>query len=146
MVFYLMGFETEPNDIQQIMIVLSYMRGDNTTGRFADLYAQEQMLGRQTFEKFAESLEETFLPKEMKREAERKLMALKQGQKDTVSDFFVRMKHLTIEAGYDTKAQARLLICITRDGVHNEIVEYVERSNPGLFESESLAKWEKALT
>ena len=82
----------------------------------------------------------------MKREAERKLMALKQGQKDTISDFFVRMKHLTIEAGYDTKAQAQLLICITRDGVHNEIVEYVERSNPDLFESESLAKWEKALT
>ena len=66
MVFYLMGFETEPNDVQQIMIVLSYMRGDNAAGRFADLYAQEQMLGRQTFEKFAESLEETFLPKEMK--------------------------------------------------------------------------------
>ena len=146
MVFYLMGFETEPSDVQQIMIVLSYMRGDNAAGRFTDLYAQEQRLGHQSFKKFAESLEETFLPKEMKREAERKLMVLKQGQKDTVSDFFVRMKHLTIEAGYDTTAQARLLIRITRDGVHNEIVEYVERSNPNLFETESLAKWEKALT
>ena len=82
----------------------------------------------------------------MKREAEQKLMALKQGQKGTVSYFFVRMKHLTIEAGYDTKAQARLSIRITRDRVRNEIVKYVERSNPDLFESESLTKWEKALT
>ena len=40
MVFYLMGFENAPNDVQQIMIVLSYMRGDNAAGRFADLYAQ----------------------------------------------------------------------------------------------------------
>ena len=45
MVFYLMGFENTPNDVQQIMIVLSYMRGDNAAGRFADLYTQEQRLG-----------------------------------------------------------------------------------------------------
>ena len=144
--FYILGFKNPPTDLQQIMIVISYMRGDNATCRFADLYAQEQMLGRHTFEKFAELMEDTFLPKEQKWEAEWKLMVLKQGQKDTVSDFFVRLKHLTIEAGYDTKAQAWLLICITCDGVCNEIVEYVERSNLDLFESESLSKWEKALT
>ena len=144
--FYILGFESPPTDIQQIMIVISYMREDNTAGRFADLYAQEHQLSRHMFEKFAEIVEDTFLPKELKREAERKLMVLKQGQKDTVFDFFVRLKHLTIEAGYDTKAQARLLIRITQDGVHNEIMEYVERSNPDLFKSESLSKWERALT
>ena len=73
-------------------------------------------------------------------------MALKQGPKDSVSEFFIRLKQLTLEAGYDTCVQRQLLIHLTRDGVRNEVVKYVERSNPDLFESESLAKWETALT
>ena len=61
-----MGFENLLTDTQSIMIVISYMRGDNVAGRFADLYAQENQLGRHLFEKFVELLEDTFLPKEMK--------------------------------------------------------------------------------
>ena len=143
-----MGFENMPTDEQKIMIAISYMRGDNAAGRFADLYAQEVDfdMDAQTFEEFAKKVGETFLPKEIRREAERKLMALKQGPKDSVSDFFIRLKQLTLEAGYDTRVQGRLLIHLTRDSVRNEVVEYVERSNPDLFESESLAKWETALT
>ena len=30
--------------------------------------------------------------------------------------------------------------------MRNEVVEYVERSNPNLFNSESLVKWETSLT
>ena len=144
--FYILGFESQPTNMQQIMIVISYMRGDNAARRFTDLYAQEHHLGQHTFEEFSDLLAETFLPKELKWEAEQKLMVLKQGQKDTVSDFFIKLKHLTIEAGYDMRTQARLLICIPHDGVRNKIIEYVERSNPDLFEAESLLKWEKALT
>ena len=73
-------------------------------------------------------------------------MTLKQGQKDMVADFFMRLKHLTVEASYNTHDQARLLICIMHDGVQNEVVKYVEQSNPDLFDSGSLDKWEKALT
>ena len=40
-------------------------------------------------------------------------MALKQGPKDSVSDFFIRLKQLTLEAGYDTRVQGRLLIRLT---------------------------------
>ena len=40
-------------------------------------------------------------------------MALKQGPKDLVSDFFVRLKQLTLEASYDTRVQGRLLIRLT---------------------------------
>ena len=148
LLFYLMGFENMPTDEQKIMIAISYMRGDNAAGRFADLYAQEVDFDTdaQTFDEFTKKVGETFLPKEIRREAERKLMALKQGPKDSVSDFFVRLKQLTLEAGYDTRVQGRLLIRLTRDGVRNEVVEYVERSNPDLCESENLAKWETALT
>ena len=39
-------------------------------------------------------------------------MTLKQGQKDTVMDFFMKLKQLTVEAGYDNQNQAHLLIRI----------------------------------
>ena len=102
-----MGFENTPTDEQKIMIAISYMRGDNAAGRFADLYAQEVDfdMDAQTFEEFIKKVGETFLPKEIRREAERKLMALKQGPKDSVSDFFIQLKQLTLEAGYDTHVQ-----------------------------------------
>ena len=146
MTFYLLGFESPPSDFQKMMIVISYMRGGNAAGRFVDLYALEHQPGEYTFDEFTNILIETFLPKELKREAEQKLMTLKQGQKDTVTDFFIKLKQLTIEAGYDTRNQARLLICITCDGIQNEVIEYVERSNLDLFNLESLDKWEKVLT
>ena len=72
-------------------------------------------------------------------------MTLKQ-KKDTVSDFFIWLKHLTVKAGYDTRDQACLLIHITYDGVQNEVIKYVERSNPDLFNLKSLNKWKKVLT
>ena len=92
---------TENHDSNQLQ------RGDNAAGRFADLYAQEVDfdMDAQTFKEFTKKVGETFLPKEIRQEAERKLMALKQGPKDLVSDFFVRLKQLTLEAGYDTRVQ-----------------------------------------
>ena len=64
--FYILGFKNQPTDMQQIMIMISYMRGDNAAGRFADLYAQEYHPGQHMFEKFSDLLAETFLPKELK--------------------------------------------------------------------------------
>ena len=74
-------------DEQKIMIAIGYMRGDNTAGRSANLYAQEVDFDTDTqmFEEFAKKVGETFFPKEIRQEAERKLMALKQGPKDSVA-------------------------------------------------------------
>ena len=60
------------------MIAISYMRGDNAAGRFADLYAQETdfNIDVQTFKVFAKKVGETFLPKEIRQTAERKLKVM----------------------------------------------------------------------
>lgn len=39
LIFYLMGFEKMPTNEQKIMMAISYIREDNTTRRFTDLYA-----------------------------------------------------------------------------------------------------------
>lgn len=39
---YFAGFDNEPNDAQKILMTLSYMKGNNVAGRFADLYVQQQ--------------------------------------------------------------------------------------------------------
>lgn len=70
MSFYLLGFEAQPSDFQQIMIFISYMREDNAAGGFTDLYTLEHHLGEHTFEEFEDLLAESFLPKELKREVE----------------------------------------------------------------------------
>ena len=60
------------------MIAISYMRGDNAAGRFADLYAQETDfdIDVQTFKVFAKEVGEIFLPKEIGQTAERKLKVM----------------------------------------------------------------------
>ena len=60
------------------MIAISYMRGDNAAGRFADLYAQETDfdIDVQTFKVFAKEVGEIFLPKEIEQTAERKLKVM----------------------------------------------------------------------
>ena len=35
---YIAGFEREPSSYQQILLILSYMNGDNAAGRYADLF------------------------------------------------------------------------------------------------------------
>lgn len=66
--FYLMGFKNMPTDEQKIMIAISYMRDDNATGRFTNLYAQEVDfdMDTQMFEQFAKKVGKIFLPKEIR--------------------------------------------------------------------------------
>ena len=116
LLFYLMGFENTPTDEQKIMIAISYMRGDNTAGRLADLYTQEVDfdMDAQTFKEFTKKVGETFLPKEIRWEAEQKLMALKQGPKDSVSDFFIRLKQLTLQSKDDSLFDSPEMVCKMR--------------------------------
>ncbi|KAI9569418.1 hypothetical protein HD554DRAFT_2171219 [Boletus coccyginus] len=80
----------------------------------------------------------------IQRIAEGKLFKLRQ-DKETVEDFVVHMRQLILEAGYDTNTYSRFLINILRNGIRNEVVEFVERSQPELINSHSFAQWESAL-
>ena len=141
---FIAGHRKAPTDRQKVILVLSYMTGDNAAGRFADLYNRERRIGTESFDNFAAKLRFAFRPAAIQRKAEKELLGLRQG-KEAVEDFVVRMKHLIIEAEYDLVDHSRLLINILRTGVHNDVVEYVERSQPALLDSHSFTDWELAL-
>jgi len=147
LILYLAGYEHPPSSSQKIMITLSYMRGDNAAGRFADLYAiQHQSDFRDiSWAGFCNELDTMFFPVALRRQAEQKLLVLKQNKSETVSDFFVRMKQLIAEAEYSTEHNGRTLINVARTGLKNEVVELVERSQPELIDSDDFEQWERSL-
>jgi len=83
---YLAGFEEEPFDRQKVLIILSYMKGQNAAGQWADLYVTQGLNSVHSFDEFAEQLKKVFQPLDIWRNAEKCLLALKQG-KETVEDF-----------------------------------------------------------
>ena len=141
---YLAGFEEEPSDRQKVLIILSYMKGQNAAGRWADLYVTQGLNAVCSFDEFVDQLKKTFQPPDIRRNAEKCLLALRQG-KETVEDFMTRLKQLVIEAEYNVAHHSRLLINIMRNGIHNETVEMVERSQPHLLNNASFSAWETAL-
>ena len=141
---YLAGFEEEPSDRQKVLIILSYMKGQNAAGRWADLYVTQGLNAVCSFDEFADQLKKMFQPPDIRHNAEKRLLALRQG-KETVEDFMTRLKQLVIEAEYNVSHHSRLLINIMRNGIHNEIVEMVERSQPHLLNNASFSAWETAL-
>lgn len=63
---YLRGYENEPSDHQKILIVLSYMTGQNAAGRWADLYESQNLGVIHTFDEFTTMLKKTFQPVDAK--------------------------------------------------------------------------------
>ena len=55
------------------------------------------------------------------------------------------MKQLAMQAGYNIDTHAKTLVRLMRQGLKNNVVEYVERSMPNLMETNDVRKWEKAL-
>ena len=55
------------------------------------------------------------------------------------------MKQLIIEADYHVNSHSCLLVNILCNGIRNEVVEYVEHSQPELLHFHSFACWEAAL-
>ena len=55
------------------------------------------------------------------------------------------MKQLILEANYHVNTHSHILINILRNGIHNEVVEYVKCSQPNLLHSHSFTCWESAL-
>ena len=62
-----------------------------------------------------------------------------------MEDYLVRMKQLAMQAGYDIDTHAKTLVRLMRQGLKNNVVEYVERSMPNLMETDNVQKREKAL-
>ena len=142
--WYLMGFDNMPSARQTILITLSYMKGDNAAGRYADLFAETRDVNM-TVEEFEKDLIATFQPASLKRDAEKELLELRQKKGQSVEDYFTRLRQLLITAEYDEHTHASTLIHIVREGVFNEVVEFVERGQPRLLEIDNLGQWEKAL-
>ena len=124
-----MGFDNMPSARQTILITLSYMKGDNAAGRYVDLFAETRDVNM-TVKEFEEDLIATFQPASLKRDAEKELLGLRQKKGQSVEDYFTTLRQLLITAEYDENTHTSTLIHIIRDGVFNEVVEFVERGQP----------------
>lgn len=133
---------TSGGDYQKVMIALSYMRGANAAGRFSDLSVAQHSDGLRdiVWETFSEKNQ--ISASSLRRQAEYKLLTLKQARTETVEDFSVQMKQLIAEAHYSVEANARVLINVARNGLKNEVVEYVDQKQPGLIDGDDFAEWE----
>jgi len=109
-----------------------------------DLYVTQGLNSVRSFNEFAEQLKKMFQPPDIRHNAEKRLLTLKQG-KETVEDFMTQLKQLVIKAEYNIAHHSRLLINIMRNGIHNEVVEMVERSQPHLLNNPSFSAWESTL-
>ena len=63
--WYLMGFDNMPSAWQTILITLSYMKGENAAGQYADLFAETRDINM-TVEEFEKDLIATFQPASLK--------------------------------------------------------------------------------
>ena len=109
-----------------------------------NLFAETRSIDM-TFNDFKKDLVKTFQPASLKHDAEKELLGLKQKKDQLVEDYFTYMCQLMLRADYDENTHASLLVHTARHRIHNKIVEFVERGQPLLLESEHLGRWEKAL-
>ena len=141
---YLSGFKSEPTNWQKMLIILSYMKGDNAAGRFADLMVTTRGIDTMSFTSFEERLRKTFQPAALVRNTETALFALKQG-KELVEDYFTRLYQLAEEAKFSVTYHGCTIVNLIRRAVRSEVVEFVERNQPDLIDSTEPHVWETAL-
>ena len=142
--WYLMGFDDMLSNRQSILITLSYMKGNNAAGRYANLFAETKSINM-TFDNFEKDLVMTFQPTSLKCDAEKELLGLKQKTDQLVEDYFTYMRQLMLRAEYNENTHTSLLVHTAHHRIHNEIVEFVERGQPLLLKLDHLGRWEKAL-
>ena len=143
---YFASFDSNPTNAQKILMTLSYMKGNNVAGCFADLYVQQQgdRIHLVLYSEFKRRLNLLFMPAMLKRQAENELLKLKQ-EHETVEDYFVCMNQLMLQVEYSTLHHSRILISIARRGLKNNIVEFVERGQPTLLMNDDFDAWVDAL-
>ena len=127
-----------------MLIILSYMKGDNVAGRFADLMVTTRGIDMMSFASFEEKLKKTFQPAALVRNAETALFALKQG-KELVEDYFTWLYQLAEEAKFSVTYHSHTIVNLIRRAVKSEILEFVKRNQPDLIDSTEPQVWETAL-
>ena len=141
---YLSSFEMDLTDWQKMLIILSYMKGDNAAGRFADLMVTTRGIDTMSFTSFEEKLKKTFQPATLVRNAETAFFALKQG-KESIEDYFTWLYQLAKEAKFSVTYHSRMIVNLIWRAVKLEIVEFVEQNQPDLIDSTNPQVWEMAL-
>ena len=133
-----------PTDRQKMLIILSYMKGDNAAGRFTDLMVTTRGIDTMSFASFKEKLKKTFQPTALVWNAGTALFALKQGKK-SIEDYFTRLYQLAEEAKFSVTYHGRTIVNLIRQAVKSEIVEFIEQNQPDLINSTEPQVWEMAL-
>ena len=127
-----------------MLIILSYMKGDNAAGRFADLMVTTRGIDTMSFASFEEKLKKNFQPAALVWNAETTLFALKQG-KESVEDYFTHLYQLAKEAKFSVTYHGRTIVNLIWQAVKLEIVEFVEWNQPDLIDFTNPQVWETAL-
>ena len=143
---YLGGFREAPNDQQKIMMVLSFMT-EKSAARFADTFLENHStrLDRYAWVEFARNVSMMFAPSSLRRNAEQKLLTMKQQDREQTEEFLVRFQQAIAEAQINTVLQGRFLINLLRSAAKNSDVEFVERSKSNLIESDNFDDWVQAI-
>ena len=141
---YLSGFVTDPTDRQKMLIILSYMKGDNMAGRFADLMVTTRGIDTMSFVSFEEKLKKTFQSATLVRNTETAFFALKQG-KESIEDYFIQLYQLAKKAKFCVTYHGCTIVNLIRWAVKLEIVEFVKQNQPDLIDSTNPQVWEMAL-
>ena len=108
-----------------MLIILSYMKGGNVAGRFADLMVTTRGIDTMSFASFEEKLKKIFQPATLVRNAETVLFALKQG-KESIEDYFTQLYQLAEEAKFSVTYYGCTIVNLIRQAVKSEIVEFIE--------------------
>ena len=131
-------------DQQKMLIILSYMKGDNAAGRFVDLMVTTRGIDTMLFTSFEEKLKKSFQPTALVWNTEAALFVLKQG-KESVKDYFIWLYQLTKEAKFSVIYHGCTIVNLIWQAVKSEIVESVKWNQPDLIDSTNSQVWETAL-
>ena len=126
-------------DHQKMLIILSYMKGDNVAGRFADLMVTTRGINTMSFVSFEEKLKKNFQSATLVRNTETALFVLKQG-KESIEDYFTQLYQLAEEAKFSVTYYGCTIVNLIWWAVKSEIVEFVKQNQPDLIDSKS-KKW-----
>ena len=127
-----------------MLIILSYMKGDNAAGRFTDFMVTTRGIDTMSFASFEEKLKKSFQPTTLVRNVETALFALKWG-KESVKDYFTQLYQLAKEAKFSVTYHGRTIVNLIWWAVKLEIVEFDKQNQPDLIDSINPQVWEMAL-
>ena len=120
---------------------------EKSAARFADTFLENHSarLNHYAWEEFAHNISMMFAPSSLRRNAEQKLLTMKQGDRELTEEFLIRFQQAIAEAQINTILQGRFLINLLRSTAKNSDVEFVERSKSNLIKSDNFDDWVQAI-